>query len=85
MYWAILVAVNIPIYWGLGKLIFRDADEFGEAIYFWLKPDMWSALSGEFFEDLAAEFKLGVWIALCAGAVYGEHSLLMGQFPGFTS
>ena len=76
----VLIVANLPIYFMFGKLFFKDADEFGEAIYFWLKPDILSAFQGEFWEDMAAEFKLGLWVACCVGATCLEYYFLVDPY-----
>ena len=72
----ILGLVNIPLYLFMGKLIFESWQGFGDAIHFWFKPDRWSAFDGEYWDDVMAEFKLAIFVAICAGAVYGEHYLV---------
>ena len=78
--YVVLGLVNIPLYLFLGKLIFNSWSEFGDAIGFWFKPDMWSAIDGEYWDDVVAEFKLGIFFAICAGAVFGEHFLIFKHF-----
>lgn len=68
-----LLALNIPVYLFLGKIVFRDLDSFSDAIVFWITPDLWSLFSGQFLDDFLAELRLGFWFALCAGAVLGEY------------
>lgn len=74
--WIVLGVVNVPVYWGLGWVMFNSWDEFGEAIRFWITPDLFSAFRGEFVNDWWAELKLGVWASGCMGCVYGEAFLI---------
>ena len=71
-----LAVVNIPVYYLLYRLIYRDAQEFLDAIYFWFKPDLWSWMDGEYWEDAWAEMKLGLFLAACSGMVTGEAYLV---------
>ncbi len=71
-WYIILGIINIPAYIFLGKILFSDLEGFWEAICYWFKPDIWSWVSGEGFEDMLAEMKLGVFLILCGGPVYGE-------------
>jgi hypothetical protein len=71
-----LAVVNIPVYYLLYRLFYRDAQEFLDALYFWVKPDLWSWMDGEYWEDVWAEMKLGLFVAVCSGAVMGEAYLL---------
>jgi hypothetical protein len=74
--YTLLILVNIPLYYGFYRLLFRDLQDFIDAIFYWFKPDLWSWLDGEFFEDFWAELKLGAFIFLCAGCVYLEIGAL---------
>ena len=73
---AVIIVLNIPLYYGLYRLIFQDFDEFSTALWFWLKPDTWSFFDGTFFEDFWAEFKLAIFFGVSFLAVYIEWSLL---------
>jgi hypothetical protein len=73
---ASLAVVNIPVYYLLYRLFYRDFDEFMEAIRFWLKPDLWSWIDGEYWDDVMASMKLGIFFSLCSGAVMGEAYLV---------
>jgi hypothetical protein len=79
--YVILGIVNIPVYVFLAKLFFNTWDELGEAIAFWITPDIISAFRGEFWEDWWAELKLGVWILSCVGIVSAEAQLLPMFLP----
>ncbi len=68
--------IDIPLFILIGKLMFGSWEDFWEAIKFWLTPDIWSAFSGEYWEDRWAEMKLGFFILLCGGCVVGEIVLI---------
>jgi hypothetical protein len=72
-YWAILIAVNLPVFVGLGKLLFGGWSEFWECVTFWIQPDCLSALLGEWGKDVWAEFKLAAFLVGCAVIVLAEH------------
>ena len=75
--WYVALGVlNIPLYVFVGRLLFADWDGFFEAVKFWFKPDMWSWFDGEYWEDWVAELKLGVLLAVSAGAVVGVYWLI---------
>jgi hypothetical protein len=74
--WVILVFVNVPLYWGLWKLIFGTWDDFCECLRFWATPDLVSACRGEYGRDWWGELKLGMWIGLSVVCVLGEGYLL---------
>ena len=77
---ATLAVLNAPLYYLAYRVIFKDWDEFKEAVWFWFKPDLWSALRGELFEDWWAEMKLGILFAACGGAVYLETLAIQTRF-----
>jgi hypothetical protein len=77
----IIVAVlNIPLYFVLGKMIFRTWESFWEAVKYNFKPDFWSLLTGHWLEDMWAETKLLVWGGLSGLCVYGEILLINKYF-----
>jgi len=77
--WIILIVANIPLYWFVGWILFKDWGNFWDCVKFWLTPDIISAFRGEWIEDQWAQMKLFVWVTLCTGAVFGE-SLLLGHW-----
>ena len=72
---------NIPIYIFLGKVFFGGWEGFFEALFFWFKPDLFSAFHGEFWDDWWAEFKLAIFIVACVALVWGEFGLFRDLFP----
>jgi hypothetical protein len=74
--WIILALANMPLYWVVGWIVFKDWGDFWECVKFWLTPDIISLFRGEWIEDWWAEMKLFVWIALCGAAVLGESIAL---------
>lgn len=76
----VLIAANIPVYIGLGRVIFGTWGEFGEAIKFWLTPDIVSILQGKFVEDAWSELKLLYFIVLCAIVVFVEYQVIERLF-----
>jgi len=80
MIWVGLVVVNSPIIFMLGRVIFGDAQGFIDALVFWIKPDLWSWVEGELFEDWWQSFKLWVFVAICFGALTTEYALITQYF-----
>lgn len=79
--WVLLAVVNVPVYYGLGRVFFRDWDEFRESVRFWMTPDLISAFRGQYVEDWWAEAKLGLWVVSCTAFVVGE-AYLFGKITG---
>ena len=77
--YALLIVINLPVYILLGRLFFSSWDKFVLTVYFWIKPDILNAFSGEFWEAKSAEFWLFAWFVLCALTTFAE----VRGFPGF--
>jgi hypothetical protein len=78
--WIILVVANIPLYWLVGWILFKDWENFWDCLKFWLTPDIISLFRGEWIEDQWAQVKLSLWLVLCAGAVLAEGLVLGPRF-----
>ncbi len=77
-HWFILILINIPVYLGLGKLIFKDWGTFIESLRLWSSADWWLTLEKEFREDRWGTVQLPVLILLCIAIPVVEH-LLFGK------
>jgi hypothetical protein len=86
IYWTLLIGANLPVYWFVSRVFFKDLDELGEAIGFLFTPELFSALGGAYWDDIWAETKLLVFVATCVVITHMEHSLLgetlMAMFGG---
>ncbi len=78
--WAILLIVNIPVFWLLGWVVFREWDEFVECVRFWITPEIVSAFQGEYYDSFWGKMRLGLWAILCVASIGGEYYLLMKYF-----
>lgn len=76
----VLVVVNAPLYWVLGKLFFGSWEVFWECVKFWFKPDILSWFDGTYWEDHEAEWRLFLWMLLCGLVVFGEYVLISRLF-----
>lgn len=72
-HWFILLIVNIPVFLGLGRVIFTDWDGFIEAVRFWTRVDGALTLKREWQEDRWGTSKLPVFILLSVALVLIEH------------
>ena len=77
-HWFILLLVNIPVYLGLGRLIFKDWDGFLEALRLWTNADWWFTLEKQWREDRWGTTQLPVFLLLCLAIPVTEH-LLFGK------
>ena len=76
--WFILVLVNIPVYLGLGRLIFKDWGGFLEALRLWSNADWWFTLEKQWREDRWDTSRLPVFVLLCIAIPVLEH-LMFGR------
>lgn len=58
----------------LFRPFFNDKEDFIECVKFWFTPNILSAFRGKYSEDLWAELKLLVWLAMGFGAGYGTEN-----------
>lgn len=60
--------LSIPVYLSLGKLFWGERFEtLGEAIKFFLIPDLYSFFKGRFWDDWYATAKFNFFLFLCFG------------------
>ncbi|MFZ2306929.1 MAG: hypothetical protein WAW73_02435 [Rhodoferax sp.] len=76
--WLLLVLVNIPVYLGLGRIIFTDWDGFIEALRLWTSADWWLTLEKQWRLDRWSTAKLPVFVLACVALVVLEH-LMFGK------
>lgn len=81
-HWLLLLLVNIPVYLGLGRIIFRDWDGFVEALRLWSSADWWLTLEKEWRLDPWGTAKLPAFIVACVALVLLEH-LMFGRTAVF--
>jgi hypothetical protein len=58
------VICGILVLWLLFEPIFGDMDGFWECVKFDFIPDIISLFRGQYWEDVKASFKLGIWFFL---------------------
>lgn len=76
--WFILILVNIPVFLGLGRIIFQDWASFMEALRLWTSTDWWFTLEKEWRLDRWGTAKLPVFLLACVALVVLEH-LMFGK------
>ena len=70
--WSLMFVLHIPVYFLWGWVLFRSWANFWEAIVFWVKPDLWSWVDDEYWDDVYAEAKLALWFLLPLGLIQFE-------------
>ena len=74
--WLLMLALHLPVYVLWGWALFRSWGAFWEAVVFWIKPDFWSWLDDEYWDDVYAEAKLTAWFLGPIGLIGLEMWLL---------
>jgi hypothetical protein len=74
--WLVMLILHVPVYFLWGWVLFRSWESFWEAFVFWIKPDFWSWLDNEYWDDVWAEAKLGLWFFAPIGLLGLEIRLL---------
>lgn len=59
----------------LFKAFFRDMDDFYDCVRYYLTPDIWNILKGEFHQNFFAEGKIFFWLGLSIASGYGVHQI----------
>jgi hypothetical protein len=81
----LLVLLNIPAYWLLGRFLFPTGADVLDTIRLLFTPRLWDLLQGEAFEDQWAHAKVGAWLFLCVSLVASEHYFLRHHVPGLVT
>lgn len=76
--WLLLVLINIPVFLGLGRIIFTDWDGLIEALRLWTSADWWFTLEKQWQLDRWSTAKLPVFVLSCVALVVLEH-LMFGR------
>jgi len=74
--WLLMFLINSPVYFVWAWILFGGWEGFREAIVFWIKPELWSLLDREYWDDIYAESKLAIWFLLPIGLIRLELWLL---------
>lgn len=57
------------------KVIFSGKDDFFECIRFWLIPDIFSMIRGQYWDDHWAQLKLFIWLGASVAAGYSVYNI----------
>ena len=76
----VLIIANLPLYWFLGKILFKDWQGLIGCLKYWLRPDIISWFRGEWSEDFWAEMRLFFYIIGCVACVFAEYKIIEKLF-----
>lgn len=79
----VIIVLNIPLYFWIARQFFRDLADFGECVFFWLKPDILSWVDGTLRDDFAGTLRLLGWIGLCALITFLEVVMILALLDRF--
>ena len=57
------------------KAFFSSMEDFMVCLKYYLTPDFWSFIRGEYHQDSFAEMKIFFWLGLSALIGYGMHQV----------
>jgi hypothetical protein len=72
----VLIFLNIPLYWLLGKSFFGSWDGFLEALVSIFRSNLHAALSGSYEEHRIGRFTLLFYVLLCMATVAAEYHVV---------
>ncbi len=72
---AFFIILNVPVYHILIHTFFGGYHGLKTVIYYWLKPNWLSSLSGEYDRDYVATNAFLLFLAVCALVVMGEYTI----------
>ena len=75
-----LALINIPIYFLVGRIFFRDLEGLLTSIRFLITPDLLSAIRGEFWDDWWESLRFVIFILACVLLVLAEKELIDRYF-----
>jgi hypothetical protein len=68
------IIAGIAVLVVLFRPFFGDMGGFWVCVRFWLTPDIFSLIRGEWGEDLLAEMKFGLWLVCGGAAGFGVYT-----------
>ena len=77
--WFILVLVNIPVFLGLGRLIFGGWDDFLHVLEHWTKAHWYRNLQEQWRDEPWFTAKLPAFLLVCVALVVLEYLMFGGS------
>jgi len=74
---ALLIVVNVPVYFIVFKLIYGDVERFVDSIQYAVRPNFLAYFSDDYYVILMPQAQLSVFFIGCAAIVGAEFALLM--------
>lgn len=71
----ILMVINLPLYFFIGKSFYNSWVDFTEALRYLFQPGWLSAIRGEFNDDFWETLKFYCYIATCAALVAIQYKM----------
>ncbi|MGH1440648.1 MAG: hypothetical protein ACRBBR_11080 [Cellvibrionaceae bacterium] len=73
----LLIFINIPIYYFLGKSFYKTWADFTEGLRYLFQPGWLSAIRGEFTGDFWETLRLYLYILCCGVIVVFQYKLFL--------
>lgn len=72
----ILLIANIPIYKWIYKSVFKNSEDFKDAVNYTFTPDIFSLFKGSFWKHQVGEAKFSFFIFTCIMAIVVEFAVI---------
>jgi hypothetical protein len=79
---AVLLVLNLPIYWLLAKSFFGSWEGFLEAVVAIVVPDIVSAASGKYEDHRIGRFTLLLYLLVCVSTFAAEYHVVAKYILG---
>lgn len=73
----LLLAVDYIPFKAIFRLFFPTSEDFNESVRYYFTPDVISLFRGEYWQDRAAQFRLGLFILVCGSIFAAEYALII--------
>ena len=71
-----LSLINLPIYFLIGKVFFKNIEGFLTSLRFLITPDLLSAIRGEFLDDWWESLRFLIFILVCVILLFSEKAFI---------
>jgi len=71
-----LSLINLPIFFLIGKVFFKNLEGLLTSIHFLITPDLLSAIRGEFLDDWWESLRFIIFIFVCVLLILSEKAFI---------
>ena len=75
-----LSLINLPLFFLIGKVFFKDIEGLLTSIRFLITPDLLSAIRGEFWDDWWESLRFLIFVVVCVTLLLSEKAFIEKYF-----